>query len=184
VTGRGVAMHSQRRLDSQLKRERVAAAVDACIASGAEVTIAGVARHARVSRKFIYSHPDLRAELELRALRATQSTGATATASARVTGASLRADAENYKAQGDRLRQQVRALEQRLSEALGSEFAAGLPSDERVDHASLEELRGRLDESQARTFELEETLADAREELEAVREINRELLSQHNRAAG
>jgi chromosome segregation ATPase len=129
-------------------------------------------------------HPDLRAELELRALRATQSTSATATASARVTGASLRADAENYKAQSHRLRQQVRTLEQRLSETLGSQFAAGLPSDERVDPSSLQELRGRLQESQARTFELEETLADARDELEAVREINRELLSQHNRPAG
>jgi hypothetical protein len=107
VTGRAVAMHSQRRLDSQLKRERV----DASLACGGEVTIAEVARQAGVSRKFIYSHPDLRAELELRALRATQSTGATAIASARVTGASLRADAENYKAQAHRLRQQVKALE-------------------------------------------------------------------------
>jgi hypothetical protein len=99
-------------------------------------------------------------------------------------GASLRADAENYKAQGSRLRQQVKALEQRLSETLGSQFAAALPNDERVDHASLEQLRGRLEQSEARVFELEETLAAAREELQAVREINRELLSQHNRAAG
>ena len=37
-------------------------------------------------------------------------------------------------------------------------------------------------ESQARVFELEETLADAREELEAVREINRELLAAQNRS--
>ena len=35
--------------------------------------------------------------------------------------------------------------------------------------------------SEARVFELEETLAATREELGAVREINRELLSQHNR---
>jgi hypothetical protein len=33
-------------------------------------------------------------------------------------------------------------------------------------------------------FELEESLANAREELDAVREINRELLSQHNRVTG
>ena len=185
MSGRAVAMHSQRRLDSQLKRERVAAAVDACLASGAEVTIAGVARHAGVSRKFIYSHPDLRAELELRALRATQSTSATATASARVTGASLRADAENYKAQSHRLRQQVRALEQRLSETLGSQLAAGLPSDERVDHASLHELRGRSGgiPGTRRSSSKRRSPTPARE-LEAVREINRELLSQHNRAAG
>lgn len=183
MSGRAVAMHSQRRLDSQLKRERVAAAVDACVASGAEVTIAAVARHAGVSRKFIYSHPDLRAELELRALRATQSTSASATASARVTGASLRADAENYKAQGHRLRQQVRALEQRLSETLGNQLADALP-DELPEHDERHALQARLEESYARVFELEETLADARGELDAVREINRELLSQHNRAVG
>jgi len=184
VTGRAVAMHSQQRLDSQLKRERVAAAVDASLACGGEVTIAEVARHAGVSRKFIYSHPDLRAELELRALRATQSTGATAIASARVTGASLRADAENYKAQAHRLRQQVKALEQRLSETLGNRLADTLPHDELPPDDEQRPLQARLEQSETRAFELEETLDAAREELDAVREINRELLSQHNRAAG
>lgn len=180
MTGRAVAMHSQRRLDSQLKRERV----DASLACGGEVTIAEVARQAGVSRKFIYSHPDLRAELELRALRATQSTGATAIASARVTGASLRADAENYKAQAHRLRQQVKALEQRLSETLGNRLADTLPHDELPPDDEQHPLQARLEQSETRAFELEETLDAAREELDAVREINRELLSQHNRAAG
>lgn len=184
MTGRAVAMHNQRRLDSQLKRERVAAAVDACLASGGEVTIAGVARRAGVSRKFIYSHPDLRAELELRALRETQSTGNAAIASARVTGASLRADTENYKAQNRRLHQQVKALEQRLSETLGREIADTLPRDELPQYDEQRPLQERLEESEARAFELEETLASAREELDAVREINRELLSRQNRSAG
>jgi hypothetical protein len=184
VSARGVAMHSQRRLDSQLKRERVTATVDALLAAGGEVTIAAVARHARVSRKFIYSHPDLRAELELRALRATHAASATTTASARVTGASLRADAENYKAQSHRLRQQLKTLEQRLAEILGTQLAETLPNDERIDHTSHDELRRQLEGSEAHAFELEQTLAEARQELEAVREINRELLSRHNRAAG
>jgi hypothetical protein len=184
VSGRGATMHSQRRLDSQLKRERVTAAVDASLACGDEVTIAGIARRAGVSRKFIYSHPDLRAELELRAVRATQSSSATAAASARVTGASLRADAENYKAQSHRLRQQVRTLEQRLSEILGSKLADMLPSDELPQPVEQHPLHARLEASEARAFELEETLTAAREELDAVREINRELLSRHNRGAG
>ncbi len=182
MSERGAAMHSQRRLDGKLKRERVALAVDASLAAGQEITIAGVARQARVSRKFIYSHPDLRAELELRALRATQSSGAQAIAGARVTGASLRADLENYKAQNQRLRQQITALERRLSETLGSEFADTLPRDERLEPDGQDELRERLEESERHAFELEEALAEGREELDAVREINRELLSQHNRA--
>jgi chromosome segregation ATPase len=177
-------MHSQRRLDGQLKRERVAAAVDSLLLAGVEVTIAGVARRAAVSRKFIYSHPDLRAEVELRALRATQTAAATSVSSARVTGASLRADAENYKAQNHRLRQQVRALERKLSEFLGIQFVNALPSDERYGPGSVDELNARLEETAKRVFELEEALAAAHEELDAVREINRELLSQHNRATG
>ena len=178
------AMHGQRRLAAQLKRERVAGALDAYLASGSEITITAIARKAGVSRKFIYSHPDLRAELELRALRAAESGGASGLADARVTGASLRADAENYKAHNQRLRQQVRALEGRLSETLGSQIAAALPSDERSQHGSRDALQERLDQSEGRVFELEEALAAAGEELDAVREINRELLNQHNRASG
>jgi hypothetical protein len=131
VSDRAAAMRGQRRLDGQLKRERVMAAVDALLAAGTEVTIAGLARHAGVSRKFIYSHPDLHAELQLRALRATQANATASVASARITGASLRADTENYKAQNHRLRQQIRTLEQRLSEILGTQLADTFPSDER-----------------------------------------------------
>jgi uncharacterized protein DUF6262 len=180
-------MHGQRRLDAKLKRERVIAALDACLASGREITIAGVARHAGVSRKFIYSHPELRAELELRALRATQSGGTTTLANARVTGASLRADAENCKAHNhhnQRLRQQVKALEQRPSESLGIRIADGLPRDERPHVDDQAALRQRLEESAARVFDRDESLAAAHQELDAVREINRELLSQGNRTTG
>lgn len=67
MTGRGDAMVAHRRLDSQVKRERVAAAVDARLAAGHELTIAAIARHAGVSRKFIYAHPDLRTQIEHRA---------------------------------------------------------------------------------------------------------------------
>jgi hypothetical protein len=71
MTARGQAMVASRRLDSQLKRERVAAAVDARAATGQELSIAAIARHADVSRKFIYTHPELRAQIEQRARQAT-----------------------------------------------------------------------------------------------------------------
>ncbi|HEX5853259.1 MAG TPA: hypothetical protein VFY36_09210, partial [Solirubrobacteraceae bacterium] len=93
--------------------------------------------------------------------------------------ASLQADLANAKAHNHRLRQQLRALEQRLSEALGRDIADQLdPSAERP-----EELRSQLRDAQAEIFELQEQLADAREELDAVREINRELLADRNRPA-
>jgi hypothetical protein len=102
----------------------------------------------------------------------------------RVTGASLRADAENYKGQTHRLRQQVKTLERRLSETLGRQLADALPVDELRSSIDHHPLQTQLEEAEMRSFELEESLAGAREELDAVREINRELLSQHNRGIG
>jgi len=178
VTGRGDAMVAHRRLDSQVKRERVVAAVDAKLAAGHELTIAAIARHAGVSRKFIYAHPDLRAQIEHRALQATARDTSATIAGGQVSIASLRADAANAKAQNHRQRQQLRSLEQRLSETLGREVANELGPG---DTERPEELRAALEASQANAFELGEQLADAREELEAVREINRELLATQNR---
>ena len=179
MTTPGQAMVASRRLDSQLRRERVAAAVDALAATGRELSIASIARHAGVSRKFIYTHPDLRAQIEQRARQATATTGTRATADGRITVASLRADLANAKAHNHRLRQQLGALEQRLSDKLGRDVADELgPGNDRPD-----ELRRELQDARAEIFDLTESLADAREELDAVREINRELLADRNRPA-
>lgn len=179
MTPRGHAMVASRRLASQLKREQVAGAVDALAAAGRELSIAAIARHAGVSRKFIYTHPDLRAQIEQRAQQAVARASARSAPDGQVTAASLRADLANAKAHNHRLRQQLRALEQRLSEALGRDLASALDPDDEAP----EELRRRLQDAQAEIFELREQLADAREELDAVREINRELLADHNKAA-
>jgi Family of unknown function (DUF6262) len=180
MSPRGEAMIAQRRLTSQLKRERVIAAADARLAAGQELSLAGLARQAGVSRKFIYAHPDLRAQIEQRAQRAIDDGKSRVVGSGQVTIASLRADAANAKAQNRRLREQLRALEQRLSEALGCQIAG------EIDPTGFEngdELRRRLEDAQGQMFDLEEALADAREELEAVREINRELLAAQNRGS-
>lgn len=176
---RGEAMVAQRRLDSQLKRERVIAAADARLAAGHELSIAAIARNAGVSRKFIYAHPDLQAVIKQRAQQSLTTGQARADATGRVTIASLRADAANLKAQNRRLREQLTALEQRLSTAIGTEIANDLDP---AAGQSAEQLDVELEASRARVFELEEALADASEELEAVREINRELITAHNRS--
>jgi hypothetical protein len=179
VSGRGDAMVAQRRLDSQLKHERVIAAVDARLAAGHELSIAALARHAGVSRKFIYAHPDLRDRIEQRARQSAETGTSRAVADGRVTIASLRADAANAKAQNTRLREQVRALEERLSAMLGRQIASEIDP---TGYEPPDQLRAQLEREQAQVFELEESLADAREELEAVREINRELLAGQNRS--
>lgn len=179
MTAQGQALVASRRLDSQLKRERVIAAVDALAGSGRELTIAAIARRAGVSRKFIYTHPDLRAQIEQRAHQAATAIRDRAVGDGRVTVASLRADLANAKAQNHRLRQQLGALEQRLSETLGRDVADELEPRGARPH----ELRRELQDARAEIFELTESLADAREELDAVREINRELLTDRNRPA-
>jgi Family of unknown function (DUF6262) len=180
MSTRGEAMVAQRRLTSQLKRDRVIGAVDARLAAGQELSVAGLARQAGVSRKFIYAHPDLRAQIEQRARQAISDRTCRAVSSGQVTIASLQADAANAKAQNRRLREQLRAIEQRLSQALGHEVAGEIDP---ARGATSDELRRGLEDAQARIFELEEALTDAREELEAVREINRELLSAQNRGS-
>jgi chromosome segregation ATPase len=179
MSGRGEAMVARRRLDSQLKRQRVIAAVDARLAAGHELSVAALARQAGVSRKFIYAHPDLRAQIEHRASQSAEAGTSGAVADARVTIASLRADAANASAQNRRLREQMRVLEQRLSTMLGRQIASEIDP---AGYAPPDQLRAQLEREQGRVFELEETLADAREELEAVREINRELLAGQNRS--
>jgi hypothetical protein len=175
------ALHAARRLDGQLKAEHVRAALRGLLAAGRPITIAEVARQASVSRKFIYSHPQLRAEIEHRAVQAAAPPRSPLVSEARVTVASLRADVENARAQNQRLRQQLDALERRLSEALGRQIAADLPGDEPPAADAERELRSELAHAQQRAFELEEALAEARDELAAARDINRELLAQHNR---
>jgi hypothetical protein len=178
MSSRGEAMVAQRRLTSQLKHQRVIAALDAHLAAGRDLTVAGLARHAGVSRKFIYAHPDLRIQIEQRAAQANRTGITRAEADGRVTIASLRADAANQQAQNWRLREQVRVLEQRVSTMLGRQVAAEINP---AGYEPPDQLRAQLQRESARGFELEETLADTREELDAVREINRELLAAQNR---
>jgi len=61
-----------RRLDSADKTSRVRAALAAAIDAGEPLTIAALARRAGVSRRFIYDHPELRAEAEHRAAQAAE----------------------------------------------------------------------------------------------------------------
>lgn len=90
ATDRAESMRHARRIDSERKRRLVLAATDAQLEAGRHPTIAGIARAAGVGRKFIYDHPDLKADIELRAAQATNRQANDIASAARVTGASLR----------------------------------------------------------------------------------------------
>jgi hypothetical protein len=97
-----------RRADSQVKAARVRAALDAMAAGEPP----GVSQLAMVSRRFIYDHLELRAEI---AHRATQVAGQCAG----VVTASLHADLENAKARNRRLESDLAASSRRLGEVIG-----------------------------------------------------------------
>jgi len=167
-----------RRADSNAKVARVLSVLDSMVAAGEPPVLAVVARKAAVSRRFIYDHPELRAEAERRAAEIADRQASRVSASMRVTTASLRADLENARARTNRLETELSALKRRLGELLGREVMAedaALATDGST-HAG-----ARVAELEQGLFESQESLARRTEELEAARQINRELMGRLNR---
>jgi predicted transcriptional regulator len=164
----------RRRLDSQTKAARVIAALDAMAASGTALSIAALARNAGVSRRFIYDHPELRAEAERRTAQIIERHSGAIVATARVTAASLRADLANATAASQRLSTELAALRRRLGQLPGQEVLNELSDSETA-------AAPRAGQLEATLFATQEELARRTEELEAARQINRELLSRLNR---
>jgi hypothetical protein len=164
-----------RQLDSRTKAARVLAALDAMVASGTAISMAALARHANVSRRFIYDHPELRAEAERRSAQIIEAHSAAMAATARVSLASLRADLANANATNHRLMTELAGLRRRLGQLLGQEILQDLPDNESAAADA------RFDQLQATLLAAQEELTRRTEELEAARQINRELLSRVNR---
>jgi hypothetical protein len=170
-----------RRADSQAKAAAVRASLEALATAGTPLTIAAVARHAGVSRRFIYDHPELRATIDLKVTEAIARFSGQLTSTAQVTAASLRADVENTKAENQRLRERIRLLEVRLSEALGHEVAAelaaqGIPINAGLRREEMATLHAKMDE-------LTDELRRRDDDLEGARQANRDLMAELNRRA-
>jgi hypothetical protein len=168
-----------RRLDSELKTSRLLAALDATVSAGEPLHIAALARRAGVSRRFVYDHPELRAEVERRAAEAPDRYIGNAVTAAKVTAASLRADLENTKATNHRLQGELAVLRRKLGQLLGQDIFADI-----ADHPNIDKDRAsqeRIDQLEQTLFEVREELARRNDELSAAREINRELMGRLNR---
>lgn len=168
---------ARRRADSEAKLALVLAAIDAAATAGEPLAIAAVARRAGVSRRFIYDHPELRAEMERRAAHGVDRHASSLSARARVTAASLRADLENAKARCRRMETELASLRRRLGMELGQQVLAEAGQAEAVcpQHGA------RIEQLEQSLFQAEDALARRTEELEAARQINRELMARLNR---
>lgn len=176
----GERLRRLRRADSQAKAAQVRAALDAIVTAGGPLTVSHIARSAQVSRRFVYDHPELRAEIDLKAAEAVARFSGRLMSSAAVTGASLRADLENTRAENQRLRERVRVLEGRRSDTLGQEVATELAG--RGILLGETALRDQLERLQATVDELTEELRRGGDDLEAARRANRELMAELNRS--
>lgn len=90
---------------------------------GEEITFQNVARHAGVSRQWLYERPELRAEIErLRAVQRNRPSGVPA--AERASEASLRQRVATLSEENRRLREENRALKSELAVAYGARRAA------------------------------------------------------------
>ena len=77
-----------RRADSEAKVTRLLATLEAMVAAGEAPVVSVLARRAGVSRRFVYDHPELRAEVARRSSQVADRQAGTMAASARTTTAS------------------------------------------------------------------------------------------------
>jgi len=103
----------------ELATSRARAALRELDQRGAEITFQSVARHAGVSRQWLYEQPELRAEIErLRAAVGGRATGIPA--GERASDASLRQRVAMLAAENRRLREENHALKAELALAYGA----------------------------------------------------------------
>lgn len=166
-----------RRADSKAKAARLLAMLEAMVSAGEPPDISTLARRAGVSRRFVYDHPELRAEIARGASQIVDRQVGAVHANARTTTASLRADLENAKARGHRLEVELSSLRHRLGELMGHEI---------IEECGVYEgplASGRTAELEHSLFNAEEALVHRTEELESARQINRELMARLNRGS-
>ncbi|MGW8702361.1 DUF6262 family protein [Streptomyces eurythermus] len=163
------AMRDGRQADTERRRQRVATAVKNAARNGTPISVSAIARQAGVDRSFLYRHRDL---LEIVHAAGLEPAAQDLAGTSPVSRASLQADLANTQARNARLASRVQQLEKRLSQALGAqawqESGLGAPAD-------IDELQRKITRLEQHNVELTSALEEARSDLDAAREANRDL---------
>jgi len=190
VTDNSAALQRARRREGQTKRRRALAALQAMAEAGEAIGYPAVARRAGVSVSLLYADRDLLAGIADACDRQRQ---AGADRAARlptrslVTEASLRTDLANAKEQNRHLSEELVVLRDRLARELGADADQfrGRPANPALD--TLEERAAELETDNARlrqqVGQLEADTSELADNLDAAREMNRELMNEVNRRA-
>jgi hypothetical protein len=175
------AMISKRKQASALALDRVHQELRRCHDNGEVISMAELARRARVSRTSIYRNPAMAGAIEQGLGAVTVDLAQRAERDGRTTATSLRTDLSNAKATIRRQVDQVAALERALSQAMGHELLGQLPRLERVALESHDDRLHELDDALLALADTRASLREREEELDAARLLNRELTLQVNR---
>lgn len=163
-----------RRADTSRRRQRVLTTLEAAVADGTQISVAGIARAAGVDRTFLYRHKDLLAQI-YSAQAVPTSITANETA---VSRESLKADLANAQHRITRFAARNALLERKLSELLGQqvwrESGLGAPVD-------VEQLQQRITSLEQQVVDLTGRLEERDQELGAARDANRELFTNMNK---
>lgn len=186
-------MRRHRAAVSADKHRAVRTAVDRCVARGQVIPAATLARDAGVTETFLYRHEAQPCPLcedtfgggpinyfrsRMQSIAEERDSGVTR--EGLVMTASLRADVANQRAANQRLRQQIRALEHRLGEVLGTQARTEMTELARLANGTESADLQRIRELSERNRSLTEQLANLNEELDAVRRLNTELTRRIN----
>ncbi len=190
MTDNSAALQRARRREGQTKRRRALAALQAMTEAGEAIGFPAVARRAGVSVSLLYADRDLLARIadaRDRQRQAGAERAARLPTRSLVTEASLRTDLANAKEQNRHLSEELVVLRDRLARELGADadHFRGRPTNPALD--MLEERAAELETDNARlrqqVGQLEAGTSELTDNLDAAREMNRELMNEVNRRA-
>ncbi len=181
---KSAAMVQQRRKDSKAKRQAVLAAIEAMERARGPITVAEVARRARVSTWLVRQEPLMTAVRKAQTGGARQSS---APGERNTSSTSLQVERDLLRQENQRLRHELRRSQQLISELLGDQIDGtdAHSQTRRVDeltdqNAALSRLAS---DATQETHRFQQELAGLTSDLEAAHSVNRSLIAQLNRTA-
>jgi chromosome segregation ATPase len=172
VTDNSAALKRARAADSEARLARCESVLRRMVAAGELVSVAEVARRAKVGEKFAYRHPVLKARID-------EAKRAAADARTPDLDRALAVERDFWKERAQHLQRRLDGAVKRIAELDGAHVAEerGLvPPD-----SEAAALRSRVDQLQSTVQVLEARAARGDRDLEAVRKLNRELVRENTR---
>ena len=177
-------MVRQRKKDSKNKRGAVLSAVAAMERSRTPITVAEVARRAGVSPWLVRQEPLM---TEVRKAQTSVAEQATARGAANPpTAASLQVERDLLRQENQRLRHEIRRIQDRISELLGDQIdgtdahSQSIRAQELADQNTA--LSRQASEATEQVHKLQQQLAALSMDLDAAHVVNRSLMAELNRA--